>query len=118
MDLNKIKTDYNEKINKAENSAKLELIRIELLGRNGLINKLFTEIKTAPNPKEYGQQLNSLKNELENIIKEKSNNTINVDSKIENCKFLWSSKGGSLASNNNNGTPTKRSFPKIGLFHI
>jgi len=87
MDLNKIKTDYNKKINKAENSAELELIRIELLGRNGLINKLFTEIKTAPNPKEYGQQLNSLKNELKNIIKEKSNNTINVDSKIENCKL-------------------------------
>jgi phenylalanyl-tRNA synthetase alpha chain len=76
MDLNKLKTEYNEKINKAENSAELELIRIELLGRNGLINKLFSEIKLADNPKEFGAQLNSLKNEIEILIKNKSDGLV------------------------------------------
>ncbi len=72
MDLNQIKIDYTNKINKTENSADLELIRIELLGRNGKINKLFSEIKTAENPKEYGANLNLLKNDLENLIKSKN----------------------------------------------
>ena len=61
MDLNKLKTDYQNKINTATNSAELEAIRIELLGRNGIINKLFSEIKTTTNPKEYGANLNNLK---------------------------------------------------------
>ena len=72
MNINQIKTDYKNKIEKTENSAQLESIRVELLGRNGLINKLFSEIKSADNPKEYGQQLNNLKNELENLINNKN----------------------------------------------
>lgn len=72
MDLNKIKTDYSDKINKAESSADLETIRIELLGRNGLINKLFSEIKNSSNPKEYGQELNSLKSHLESTFEIRS----------------------------------------------
>lgn len=87
MDLNKIKSENTDKINSAENSVNLESIRVELLGRNGLINKLFSEIKTAENPKKYGTQLNSLKNDLDNLIKEKTKNTINVDTKIENFKL-------------------------------
>ena len=72
MDLNKLKTDYQNKINTATNSAELEAIRIELLGRNGIINKLFSEIKTTTNPKEYGANLNNLKNDIETLIKNKS----------------------------------------------
>ncbi|MFA7300945.1 MAG: phenylalanine--tRNA ligase subunit alpha [Candidatus Shapirobacteria bacterium] len=67
-DIKQIKSDYTNKINSATTSAELEAIRIELLGRNGLINKLFSEIKSAENPKEYGQQLNTLKNDLEILI--------------------------------------------------
>ncbi len=89
MDLNKLKIDYTDKINNTENSAELELIRIELLGRNGLINKLFSEIKNADNPKEYGAQLNSLKNDLENLIKSKnfSPEIRNLKLEIRNSQF-------------------------------
>jgi phenylalanyl-tRNA synthetase alpha chain len=69
--IEQIKSDYTNKINSAATSAELETIRIELLGRNGLINKLFSEIKSAKNPKEYGALLNSLKNDLENLINNK-----------------------------------------------
>jgi phenylalanyl-tRNA synthetase alpha chain len=68
MDLNKTLEDSKNKINSTETSAELESIRIELLGRTGLINKLFADIKTSPNPREYGQLLNQLKNQLESAI--------------------------------------------------
>ncbi len=71
MDLNKILEDSKNKIDSASTSAKLESIRIELLGRSGLINKLFSEIKTTSDPREYGQQLNQLKKEIENLINSK-----------------------------------------------
>lgn len=84
MDLNKILEDSKNKINLAVTSAELELIRIDLLGRTGLINKLFSEIKNAPNPREYGQLLNKLKNDIETLISEKSKN---FSSEIKNLKF-------------------------------
>jgi len=89
MDLDNIKLNYVSKINKAENSAELEAIRIELLGRNGLINKLFSEIKSTENPKEYGAQLNSLKNDLENLISSKhfSSEIRNLKLEIRNSQF-------------------------------
>jgi len=83
MDLKQIFIDSKNKIDSANTSAQLENIRIELLGRSGLINQLFSEIKTTENPREYGQQLNKLKNEVEQLINNKSTNI----PKIDNCKF-------------------------------
>lgn len=91
MDLTKILEASKNKINSAKTSAELELVRIELLGRTGLINKLFSEIKNAPNPREYGQQLNELKKNIEALIFEKSKNTSseikNLKLKIKNSDF-------------------------------
>ncbi|MFA6008178.1 MAG: phenylalanine--tRNA ligase subunit alpha [Candidatus Shapirobacteria bacterium] len=100
MDLNKILEDSQNKINSTETSAELESIRIELLGRTGLINKLFADIKTAPNPREFGQELNQLKNEIENFISEKSKTVV---SEIRNLKFEIRNSNFSL--------------PKIGHLH-
>lgn len=74
MDINKIKIDYLEKIRAISNSSELEKLRIELLGRNGLINNLFTGIKDQPidSRKSYGQELNQLKTDLESAIIQKS----------------------------------------------
>ncbi len=54
--------------------AELEKIRIKYLGRNGLINSLFNKVKTSPpsDRKNYGIQLNRLKNEISNQINLKS----------------------------------------------
>lgn len=70
-DLNQILIDNTTKINSVTSSDELEKIRIELLGRSGLINQLFSGIKTAPNPREYGQQLNKLKADIEESINSK-----------------------------------------------
>ena len=59
MNLDRIK----KQIANITTAAELEKIRVELLGRNGLLNKLFSEIKTAPNPKQYGATLNQQKKE-------------------------------------------------------
>ena len=67
---------YLDKINSVTNQSELETVRIELLGRSGLINKLFSDIKNQPNPKDYGQELNALKNELEELINSKTSTLV------------------------------------------
>ncbi|HNY04564.1 MAG TPA: phenylalanine--tRNA ligase subunit alpha [Candidatus Woesebacteria bacterium] len=86
MDLDKVLKETKNKIDLAKTSAELENIRIELLGRLGLINKLFSEIKNIENPREYGQLLNKLKNNIETLLKNKSSTipeTENYKLKIE-----------------------------------
>ncbi len=72
--LEKLKSEYFSKINSINNSTDLENIRIEIFGRNGKINQLFSEIKNvAPeNRKQFGADLNQLKTELENKLKERN----------------------------------------------
>ncbi|MCX6726285.1 MAG: phenylalanine--tRNA ligase subunit alpha [Candidatus Shapirobacteria bacterium] len=68
MDLNQI----NKEINNCQTNTELEEIRVKYLGRLGLINQEFSKIKTAANPKAFGQQLNQLKTEVEELIKNQS----------------------------------------------
>ena len=64
--------DYLKKISDCNNPTELEKIRIELLGRNGLINKLFSEIKNHPDPKSRGAELNKLKTDIETAFQNKN----------------------------------------------
>jgi len=86
MDLKKILNQSKSKISQAKTQADLEKNRIEILGRNGLINKLFSDIKNQSDPKSYGQQLNQLKNTLESLILSQSKQ-VSSDSKIVNSKL-------------------------------
>ena len=45
QNLDQIKTNYLTKINSVITDSELEKIRIEIFGRNGLINDLFSKIK-------------------------------------------------------------------------
>jgi len=80
MDLNQVKTE----INNCQSGTDLENIRIKYLGRTGLINQEFSKIKSASDPKQFGQQLNQLKTDVENLIFEKSKT---VSSEIKNLKL-------------------------------
>ncbi len=75
QNLETIKNQYQEKISNLKTDKELEALRIELFGRNGLINDLFSKIKEIPNEdkKQYGADLNQLKTELEELLKNKSN---------------------------------------------
>jgi len=64
---------YRPQITNCKQAKKLEEIRIELLGRKGLINKMFSQINTIPNEEKgrFGQELNRAKTVLEELIAEK-----------------------------------------------
>ncbi len=74
QDLEKIKIEYISKIDSVTTDNQLEQIRIEIFGRNGKINDLFSQIKNISPElrKQYGADLNQLKTELEQILKNKS----------------------------------------------
>jgi len=65
--------NYKEEIEKATSEVILENLRIKYLGRKGIINKLFEEIKTLPKEKrrEKGQKINEIKKEIETLIDRK-----------------------------------------------
>jgi phenylalanyl-tRNA synthetase alpha chain len=67
--------NYKEEIEKATSEVILENLRIKYLGRKGVINKLFEEIKTLPKEKrrEKGQKINEIKKEIETLIARKKN---------------------------------------------
>ena len=75
QNLEKIKSEYFSKIDFIQTASELENIRIEIFGRNGKINQLFSEIKniSPENRKQFGADLNQLKTELENKLKHKLN---------------------------------------------
>lgn len=60
-------------ITAVSNDAELEQARITFMGRNGLVNKLFEEMKTlsGEEKKGAGQKINELKNAIEQLIHEK-----------------------------------------------
>ena len=93
MDINSIKSQ----INQVRTSQDLESLRVKYLGRSGFINQQFSRIKSAPNPKEFGASLNSLKSEIENLISQKSKTLPkkNEDSrlKIEDSNFSFAKIG-------------------------
>jgi phenylalanyl-tRNA synthetase alpha chain len=64
---------YQTKIENCKQSEELEQIRIELLGRRGLIRGMFLQINTIPIKKRglFGQELNKAKNTLEALIEER-----------------------------------------------
>lgn len=75
MQLDQIISQYKPKIKKTESPKKLEKIRVELLGRRGLINKLTGQIPELPadQRKTYGEKLNQTKRKLEKLIKKQKN---------------------------------------------
>jgi phenylalanyl-tRNA synthetase alpha chain len=71
QNLENIKNQYQQKIADLKTDQQLEELRIELFGRNGLINDLFSKIKEISNEekKQYGADLNQLKTFLEELLK-------------------------------------------------
>ena len=86
MNLNEIQNE----VNSCTTATELENIRIKYLGRTGLINTEFSKIKSAPNPKQFGIDLNKLKQSVEVLVSEKQSSLpkiVNCKLKIENSQF-------------------------------
>jgi phenylalanyl-tRNA synthetase alpha chain len=92
QNLDQIKNNYLAKINSVTSETELEQIRIEIFGRNGLLNDLFSKIKEIPNEnkRQYGADLNQIKTELEQFLSKKTittTKTITDKSRIINHQY-------------------------------
>jgi phenylalanyl-tRNA synthetase alpha chain len=103
QNLDQIYKTYQDKISAVTTDRELELIRVELLGRNGLFNDLFSKLKevSVEERRNFGQKLNVTKNKLERLISLQSQKVTKTESKIGNSKT-----GNSVIS-----------LPKIGHLH-
>lgn len=65
-EIERIKKDFDEEINKTSTSNELEQVRIKYLSRNGIVTKLFDELKLVSVEEKpiFGKLLNSLRNEV------------------------------------------------------
>lgn len=86
MDLKNIQTDFQKKLATVSTAGELEKIRIEYLGRQGLINSLFSEIKNTADPKFFGQELNTLKKDIEIALKKYKPKSTYSSEKIPSSK--------------------------------
>jgi len=77
-EIERIKSDFDQKIEKASTSGELEQVRIKFLSRNGIVTKLFDELKSISGEDKpvFGKLLNNLRAEVtesfnNKLIKEK-----------------------------------------------
>jgi len=72
-EVEKIKKDFDQEIGMVSTSAELEQVRIKYLGRNGIVTKLFDELKSLP-PEEkpiFGKHINILRSEVTELFNDK-----------------------------------------------
>ncbi len=65
-EIERIKKDFDQEIEKTSTSAELEQIRIKYLSRNGIVTRLFDELKSVSGEEKpiFGKLLNTLRNEV------------------------------------------------------
>ena len=88
MDMENIKTELINELDKCSNLKELEELRIKYRGQKGIITLLSRTIKDQPKEKrsEFGKNINLLKNEADKLIKEKKENLKKEElkNKVEN----------------------------------
>jgi phenylalanyl-tRNA synthetase alpha chain len=91
--LENILTSVEGKISQAQDKSELEKIRIDFLGRRGLLNQLFGQIKGLTNEekKDFGRQLNLAKKQITSLIEERKKQLANQpdQSKTDQLPFLY-----------------------------
>ena len=72
-EIEKIKVQYLSKLNEPIDQNRVNEIKTELFGKNGILSKKFKELGSIPeeNRKNYATELNLLKNELQELISKK-----------------------------------------------
>jgi len=80
-EIKKIKEQYLSKLNEFLDQNKLNEIKTELFGKNGIISIKFKQLGSIPEEKrkDYATELNLLKNELQDLISKKTEETQNQE---------------------------------------
>ena len=65
-EIERIKKDFDQEIEKSSTTVELEQVRIKYLSRNGIVTRLFDELKLVPVEEKpiFGKLLNTLRNEV------------------------------------------------------
>ena len=76
-----IKKLFEEKISALNTSEAVEELRVEFLGKKGLVSGLMSELKNVPNEekKEFGRIVNVLKQEIEEKITQKKDEVVKAE---------------------------------------
>ena len=87
-EIKKIKEQYFSKLNEFLDQNKLNEIKTELFGKNGIISTKFKQLEsiTEEERKNYATELNLLKNELQELISKKTEEIQNqeINKKLKN----------------------------------
>ena len=90
LDLKKIKDEFLSKLERRLNISELNKIRTDLFGKNGLISTHFKKIGTIEESKrkKFASDLNTIKDDLQNLINSKINQIQNaeINQKLEKEK--------------------------------
>jgi len=80
-EIKKIKEEYQLRLNKVLDQYKLNEIKTELFGKNGIISNKFKQLGSIDEDKrkKFASELNFLKNELQELILEKNENIQNQE---------------------------------------
>lgn len=84
-----LKKSFLELLGSVKNMEDLEKIRVEFLGKKGHITDLMKDMKSLSNEekKEFGQRVNILKNEVNNILAQKREELKKIEIEIENSRM-------------------------------
>ncbi len=71
MNNEQIKKEISEKLQNVDDLKSLNEVRIEYLGKNGIITNLQSKIKEVDDKKSYGMMVNDIRNHFNNLFEEK-----------------------------------------------
>lgn len=82
LEIEQIKKDFEQEIEKVGSKNELELVRIKYLGRNGIVTKLFDELKmvSAEDKPVLGKLLNTLRTDITVLLNNKKSLIESTDS--------------------------------------
>lgn len=85
----KLKEEFFEEIKKVENNEDLENLRIKYMGKKGLVTDLMKEMKNLSNEekKTFGQNVNILKNEVNDALNNKREEIKKKEIELENQRM-------------------------------
>ena len=84
-----VKADFLEALSKVSNTEELESLRVEYIGKKGYVTELMKEMKNLSNEekKEFGQAVNVIKNEINDLLAEKREELRLREIELENSRM-------------------------------
>ena len=80
-DFAKLKEEFKDKLSKAKSSKEVEALRLDIFGKNGLINSEFKKLGSlSPNEKKkVASEINNVKQELVEFFNNKNANIVDLE---------------------------------------